>query len=129
MVIAVACVALLGLLLFGLGLRVSVLRGQQRVLFGSSADPADPLFRAVRAHGNATEYIPTLAVLMLLVGARIPSWWAGLLCLLALTFRLVHAIAITRTPRRTAAAPDRFIGAMGTYAVGVALAVTALVSL
>jgi uncharacterized membrane protein YecN with MAPEG domain len=66
---------------------------------------------------------------MLLVGARIPSWWAGLLCLLALTFRLVHAIAITRTPRRTAAAPDRFIGAMGTYAVGVALAVTALVSL
>lgn len=129
MVIAVACVALLGLLLFGLGLRVSVLRGQQRVLFGSSADAADPLFRAVRAHGNATEYIPTLAVLMLLVGARIPSWWAGLLCLLALTFRLVHAIAITRTPRRTTAAPDRFIGAMGTYAVGVALAVTALVSL
>ena len=129
MVIAVGCVALLALLLFLLGLRVSVLRGRQRVLFGSTNDPADPLFRAVRTHGNASEYIPTLALLMLLVGARIPSWWTATLCILALTFRVVHAAALTRPPRRTTAAPDRFIGAMGTYAVGIALAVTALASL
>ncbi|MEP6560268.1 MAG: MAPEG family protein [Nakamurella sp.] len=129
MTIAVSCVALLGLLLFSLGLRVSVLRGKQRVLFGSTNNPADPLFRAVRAHGNAAEYIPTLAVLMLLVSARVATWWPALLCLLALTFRVIHAVALTRPPRRTMAAPDRYIGALGTYAVGIALAITALASL
>lgn len=127
--ISVGCVAVLALLLFALGLRVSVLRGRQGVLFGSTSDPADPLFRAVRAHGNASEYIPTLAVLMLLVSARISSWWPAMLSLLALTFRVIHAIALTRPPRRTVAAPDRLIGAMGTYAVGIALAITALASL
>lgn len=127
--VAVACVAVLGILLFGLGLRVSMLRGRTGRAFGAAEDAADPLFRAVRAHGNAAEYIPMLAVLMLLVAARHASWWSGALCVAAVVVRLVHAVAIARPPRRPAPSADRLVGAIGTYTVGVALAVTALVSL
>jgi uncharacterized membrane protein YecN with MAPEG domain len=125
---AVASVAILGALLFLLGLRVSVLRGRYRTAFGASDDPADPLFRAVRAHGNAAEYVPMLAVLMLLAAVRSPSWWVQGLCLAAVVVRLVHAIAISRPPRRTTPAADRLVGAIGTYLVGVSLATTVLVS-
>lgn len=129
MVVAVTCVAILGTLLFVLGLRVSVLRGRFRTAYGAPDDPADPLFRAVRAHGNAAEYIPMLAVLMLLVAVQGSSWWTQALCLAAVGVRVLHAVAISRTPRRSTPAADRLIGAIGTYAVGIALAATAVASL
>ena len=129
MVVAVTCVAVLGMMLFVLGLRVSVLRGRFRTAYGSPDDPADPLFRAVRAHGNAAEYIPMLAVLMLLVAVQSSSWWTQALCLAAVGVRVLHAAAISRTPRRSTPAADRLIGAIGTYAVGIALAATAVASL
>ena len=129
MVVAVTCVAVLGLVLFVLGLRVSVLRGRSRTLFGSPDDPANPLFRAVRAHANAAEYVPMLAILMLLVAVQSPSWWTQALCLSAVGVRLLHAVAISRPPRRSTPAADRLVGAMGTYAIGIALAATALASL
>ena len=129
MPVAVTCVAVLGAMLFVLGLRVSVLRGKFQTLFGSPDDPANPLFRAVRAHGNAAEYVPTLAILMLVVTVRSPSAWTQVLCLAAVAVRLLHAFAISRRPRRTTPAPDRLLGALGTYVVGIALAATALASL
>ncbi|HJY83528.1 MAG TPA: MAPEG family protein, partial [Candidatus Binatia bacterium] len=73
MTTAIVCTALLGLLVFGLGLSVSLTRGQTGTNFGYSPDPTDRMYKMVRAHGNATEYVPMLAVLMLLVGGHNPA--------------------------------------------------------
>ncbi|MBW2399824.1 MAG: MAPEG family protein, partial [Deltaproteobacteria bacterium] len=73
---ALVCIALLGLLLFGLGFAVSLLRGRTNTLVGSSGDPADSLHKLVRAHGNTAEYSAMLAILIFLVGTRSPASWA-----------------------------------------------------
>ena len=49
MTVAVVCVALLGFLLFGLGLGVSLTRQRTNTIFGYSADPADPLYKMTPA--------------------------------------------------------------------------------
>ena len=72
---AILCTVLLGLLVFGLGFAVSMTRGNTKTISGYNPDPADRLYKLVRAHGNTTEYAPMLAILMLLVGAREHSSW------------------------------------------------------
>ena len=72
---AILCTALLGLLVFGLGFAVSMTRGNTNTISGYNPDPADRLYKMVRAHGNTTEYAPMLAILMLLIGAREHSSW------------------------------------------------------
>jgi len=71
--VAIVCTALLGLLVFGLGLAVSLTRGATRTNFGFTPDPTDRLYKRVRAHGNAAEYAPMLAILILMIGARNPA--------------------------------------------------------
>ena len=75
MTTAIICTAILAAMLFLLGLNVSRMRGVTAKVGGSQFpdDPASPLLIAVRAHGNAAEYIPALIVLFLLVGARSPA--------------------------------------------------------
>ncbi|MGF6873929.1 putative membrane protein YecN with MAPEG domain [Paraburkholderia sp. MM5477-R1] len=53
--IALGCVAVLGLLLFCLGLSVSMTRFRERTNAGCADDPANPLHKLVRAHGNTAE--------------------------------------------------------------------------
>jgi hypothetical protein len=53
--IAIACTAALGLLLFGLGLYVSILRQSRGRLNSHDHSPVDPIHRAVRAHANTAE--------------------------------------------------------------------------
>ena len=72
---ALICVALLGILLFGLGFTVSITRGRTNTAAGSSGDPTDRLHKLVRAHGNTSEYVAMLAVLILVLGTREPSTW------------------------------------------------------
>ena len=78
MTIAIICSAILAALVFLLGANVT----RMRVVTGNAGgsqlpqDPASKLFIAVRAHGNAAEYVPILVVLFLLVGARSPGWLA-----------------------------------------------------
>ena len=71
--VAVICAGLLGLLVFGLGLMVSLNRGRTKTNFGYQADPTDPLYKAVRAHANAAEYAPMMALLILYLGTRSPG--------------------------------------------------------
>ncbi|GBH25427.1 hypothetical protein BvRS1_24760 [Burkholderia vietnamiensis] len=71
--VALFCTAILGLLLFGLGLVVSVSRFLHTTGSGCLPDPTDRLHKVVRAHGNTAEYAPFLAVLFLYVGAHAPS--------------------------------------------------------
>jgi uncharacterized membrane protein YecN with MAPEG domain len=126
--VAVVCLGLLGLLVFGLGLAVSMQRGSSKTIIGHSADPADPLHKLVRAHGNATEFVPMLAVLILYLGSREPAAWLEWTFVLATASRYVHAAGMVLSPSLDRPQPLRAIGATGTYLTGLTLAVAALIS-
>jgi hypothetical protein len=129
MQVALVCIALLGLLLFGLGNAVSITRRSTHTSIGSSPDPADRLFKLVRAHGNSAEYAPFLAVLMLAAGAREPASWV-LWCMgLATASRYLHAAGMVLSPTLAQPHPLRFVGALGTYLTGLALSLGLLLSL
>jgi uncharacterized membrane protein YecN with MAPEG domain len=125
--VAAVCAGLLGLLVFGLGLMVSMHRGRTKTNFGYPTDPTDPLYKAVRAHGNAAEYAPMMALLILYLGTRSPGGWLVAMFVLATASRYVHAAGMLRCPSLDRPDPLRFTGALGTYVTGLVLAVAALV--
>lgn len=131
MTIAIICTAILAALVFLLGGNVSRLRGVQAKAGRRQYpdDAADPLFIAIRAHANATEYVPTLIVLFLLVGFRAPGAWSAALIVTATVARAVHAAGMLSSPTLAEPTRTRLIGAAATYLTGVALAVTAVASL
>ena len=92
-------------------------------------DPASRLLIAIRAHGNAAEYIPVLIVLFLLVGARSPAAVAIPLIVGATAARVVHAYGLLTAPSLAVQTKARLAGAVGTYFLGVGLAVAAAFSL
>lgn len=126
--VTIVCIALMGVLLFLLGANVT----RYRVIRGknggdqASTDPADRLLIAVRAHGNAAEYIPTLTVLLLVCSALSDSWWVEALAVAALAVRTVHAVGMLTAKTLAAHGPLRDIGALGTYLVGLTLGITAI---
>jgi uncharacterized protein len=124
----IVCIALLGLPIFVLGANVT----RHRAIRGGTgnqqpADPADRMFIAQRAHGNATEYVPTLAVLILVCGSLSDSWWVDVLAVMAVAARYLHAFGMLTAKTLAAHGPVRDAGAMGTYLAGILLAVTAVV--
>jgi uncharacterized membrane protein YecN with MAPEG domain len=127
----IVCIALMGVLLFVLGANVTRHRAIRGKNGGeqASTDPADRLLIAVRAHGNAAEYIPTMIVLLLVCSALSDSWWVDALAVAALTVRTVHAIGMLSAKTLAAHGPLRDIGALGTYLVGITLGVTAIVAI
>lgn len=119
---ALVCIALLALLVFGLGLAISFTRGTTRKNFGYSDDPADRLHKLCRAHANAAEYVPILGLLMFVVATRSePAAWVLWTMMLATASRYVHAVGMVAP--RTLDRPNalRVLGAAGTYACGIAL--------
>jgi uncharacterized protein len=125
MTTAIVCTALLGLLVFGLGLGVSLTRGQTGTNFGYNPDPADRLYKMVRAHSNATEYGPMLALLMLVIGSGNPSTWLLWTMWLVTACRYLHAAGMILSPTLAQPHPLRFVGALGTYLGGLVLCVAA----
>ena len=128
MTIAVACAGLLGVLLFALGANVSRLRAEPGRTTQIPSDPADRLFKAIRAHGNAAEYVPVLALLMLLVAHREPGVAAAVATVAATAARFVHAAALMTAPTLAENTALRTVGAAGTYAAGLTLSVLALLT-
>ena len=128
---AIICTAILGALVFALGANVTRLRAMRGKSGGpqASTDPADQLFIAVRAHGNAIEYVPTLIVLFLLVAWQGASWWTVTITIAATAARLVHALGMLSSKTLAAPTPAREAGAGATYLTGLALAITAVVGL
>ena len=123
------CVALLGVLVFVLGANAT----RHRVLRGATGDhlptdPRDRLFIAQRAHGNATEYAPSLAVLLVLGSALTDGWWVAILGVVAVAVRLLHATGMLRSSTLASHGPLRDVGAIGTYLTGITLGVTVLVA-
>lgn len=124
--IALACVAVLGLLLFGLGVTISLLRFREGTLSGCAPDPASLLHKLVRAHANTAEYVPFLAVLFLYLGARTPSPATLALIVAATLCRCLLVIGLIAFPSMAKPNPARFLGALGTYAAGIALSLALL---
>lgn len=123
----IVCLALLGLLVFVLGANVT----RHRAIRGDTGnqqptDPADRMFIAQRAHGNATEYVPMLAVLILVCATLSDGWWVDALAVAAVVSRYLHAVGLLTAKTMAAHGPVRDAGALGTYLTGIALAVTAV---
>lgn len=128
--VTIVCIALMGILLFLLGANVT----RHRAMRGSTGnqaptDPADRLLIAIRAHGNAAEYIPTMIVLLLVCSALSDSLWVDVLAVAAVVSRTTHAVGMLTAKTLAAHGPLRDIGAMGTYLVGVTLGITAIATI
>lgn len=126
--VAIVCTALLGLLLFGLGLHVSLQRRSTRRSIGHDASPVDPLHRAVRAHANTAEYAPFFAVLFLWYATRPAPTWIVATIVLATVARFALAGALLFGPSLNRPNPARFLGALFTYICGLVLAAGLLVT-
>ena len=124
--IAAVCAGLLGLLVFGLGLAVSLTRGATNTAIGFNPDPTDRLYKMVRAHANAAEFNPMLALLILYIDSSSPAPWVLWLFIIATVSRLLHAAGMILSPTLAKAQPLRFAGAVGTYVCGIILAVQAM---
>jgi uncharacterized membrane protein YecN with MAPEG domain len=127
--VALICTAILGLLLFGLGLAVSVQRFREKRGMGASDDPKNRLNKLVRAHANTAEFAPFLAVLFLFLGSRDPSPLALGLIVAATVCRILLVLGLVATRSLARPNPLRFTGALGTYLTGAALSVLLLGSL
>ncbi|WP_407158672.1 MAPEG family protein [Bradyrhizobium sp. STM 3557] len=124
--IAVVCTVVLGLLLFGLGLNVSVTRKRYAKGIGHDLGADDPVHHAVRAHGNTAEYAPFLAALFLWYAARGAPVWINVTIVIATLARLLIAAGLLWGGPLNLANPLRFIGALVTYLAGLVLTVSLL---
>jgi uncharacterized membrane protein YecN with MAPEG domain len=126
--IAIVCAALLGLLLFGLGLNVSMQRRKNQRSIGHDVSPVDPLHRAVRAHANTAEYAPFFAVLFLWYATKPAPMWIVATIVLATIARFALAGGLLFGPSLNRANPARYFGALFTYICGLVLAAGLLVT-
>jgi uncharacterized membrane protein YecN with MAPEG domain len=128
--IVLVSIALLGILVFVLGANVTrhrAIRGEHGPQIPT--DPADKLWIAQRAHGNAAEYVPTLIGLLILSSTVTGGWWLDTLAMAALGARVLHAIGMLTSKSVMTHGPVRDVGATLTYATGLALGVTAVIAI
>lgn len=115
------CVAALGFLTIALGLKVSIERGRTRTLIGYPTDPANSLYKAVRAHGNTTEYAPVLMVLIYALSQHAMAGWVMWSIIGATCSRYLLAVGLLWSKTLEKPSPLRAIGALGTYIFGFVL--------
>lgn len=126
MSIPLMCITMLGFLGIGLGFAVSTIRGKTDVVYGSSINPEDTLFKAIRAHGNTMEYVPLLALLIYILSQfQLPTWVIWFIVLVTISRYLFAAGMVFH---KTLAERNimRLVGAMGTYVFGIGLCVALL---
>jgi uncharacterized membrane protein YecN with MAPEG domain len=106
------------LILLALAFGVVMGRGRAKVMIGDGGDPG--LLRAIRAHANATEYIPAfiagLAIFALLDPA--PLWAVHVLGIAFTIARVLHGTGLSKSEGRTV---GRFLGTLVTWIAYVAL--------
>src|SRR5215468_11399488 len=110
--VAIICTALLGLLLFGLGLYVSMLRGRTQRNIGCDTSPTDPLHRAIRAHGNTAEYAPFFALLFLWFAVHPASIFVNAFIVIATVARFLLVAGLLLGPSLDRPNAMRFLGAL-----------------
>ena len=79
-----------------------------------------------RAHANACEYVPILAILIYALAASGSSGWGGVLFVGAVVVRYLHAAGMLMSGTLEHGHPLRFAGAVGTYLIGLLLALAAV---
>jgi len=125
MTTAVLCVVAMALLIFVLGFWVSIQRGRTNVITGIQDDPTSGLNKAVRAHGNATEFVPILAILMLYLGTQDVAAWVGWAMIVAAVSRYLTVLGFLTCKTLEKPHVLKALGALGTYAAGIAMCVAA----
>ena len=94
-------------------------RRRHRVSMGTGQDPA--LARAVRAHGNCSEYLPLgLVVLVAMELAGLAPWFVHLWGAAFVASRAVHAAGFVRDDLALVPRQIGMIGTLGALAVGAA---------
>lgn len=128
--VVITSIALMGILLFVLGANVTRFRVQRGKTGGTQqpTSPDDPMLVAIRAHGNASEYVPTLAVLLLVTSFFVDGWWLDTLAVAAVVARYLHGVGMLASGSLARRSPFKEAGALLTYATGIALGVTALLA-
>jgi hypothetical protein len=120
------CSAILVLVYFLLAFNVSLTRGATKTGIGSGDHPSGRLNKAIRAHGNASEYIPIFVLLFLYFLSAGASGWITWVVIGVTICRILHPISMFMSPDLNKAYPPRFIASAGTYVGGLALGVALL---
>jgi uncharacterized membrane protein YecN with MAPEG domain len=103
---------IMGLFYIVLTFNVIRLRRSKMVGLGHEMNPECPLFRAVRIHGNFSEYVPFILILMTLdemTGRQ--AWVTHMFGLILFFGRIAYSLGITQTHLKS---PGRFIGMIST---------------
>jgi uncharacterized membrane protein YecN with MAPEG domain len=123
------CSAVLVILYFALALNVSLTRRRTRTGIGAGDDPAGPMNKAVRAHGNAAEYIPIFVALFLYFLLAGAGGWIEWVAIIVTACRVLHALGMLMTQSfNRPPHPLRAIGALGTYVGGLMLGIALLMA-
>ncbi|MEN7342920.1 MAG: MAPEG family protein [Pseudomonadota bacterium] len=128
MTLALVCIGLLGLLVFGLGFGVSLQRRGAKLGVGVPTDPESGLTKWARAHGNTCEYAPMLAVIMYLLALAPQPAFVYTMMIMATFSRYLLAAGMILPATLAKPNPMRFLGALGTYLFGLGLVIALLVS-
>ncbi|MFT3931774.1 MAG: MAPEG family protein [Spongiibacteraceae bacterium] len=115
------CVAALGFLTIALGFNVSMARASTRIIIGQPNDPSSRLFKAIRAHGNTTEYAPALMVVIYALSQRAVAGWVvwSMIGVTCSRYLIASGLLLSKTLEKPN--PLRALGALGTYIFGLAL--------
>lgn len=89
---------------------------------GRAGATEDQVRNAIRAYGNASEYIPLFVLLFIYLGSASPTPFELGVAMVATVSRILHAIGMLRSPSVMKRHPLRFWGATGTYLCLFALA-------
>jgi uncharacterized membrane protein YecN with MAPEG domain len=122
----VLCSAILVILFFALSLNVSRLRRSMRVGIGMGDHHSGILNKSIRVHGNAAEYRPIFVLLFLYFNSVAASGWVMWVVIAATVSRILHPLGMFMSSDLSKPQVFRFIGAVGTYACGIALGVALL---
>lgn len=108
----VLCIAVLVMFYGALSLNVSVMRVKR----GSDPKVTEAaLTKAIRAHGNAAEYIPLFSLGLLYLNAAAPSHFIDGLAIVVVLSRILHAAGMFLIQDVNQPHPLRAVGALGTY--------------
>ncbi|MEO5691571.1 MAG: MAPEG family protein [Usitatibacter sp.] len=121
--ILILCSGLLAILYAALSVNVSVTRLRKRK--DSSVTEAQ-LTKAIRAHGNASEYIPLFIASFLFLGISGSGPTLAVVAVLATVSRVAHAAGMFRIASVNERHPLRYFGALGTYVCLFAVAIAIL---
>jgi uncharacterized membrane protein YecN with MAPEG domain len=120
------CSAILVIFYFLLAFNVSMVRARTKVGIGAGDQLSGPLNRAIRAHGNASEFIPIFVLLFLYFNSIGADGWIKWAVMAVTICRVAHAFGMFLAPDLDKAYHLRFIGSLGTYLGGLAFGVALL---